>query len=47
MRLVSRAVLREIWPPFLLGFVAYTFVLLIRTILFLADFAVRRCCSAC
>jgi LPS export ABC transporter permease LptG/LPS export ABC transporter permease LptF len=42
MRLVSRSVLREIWPPFLLGFAAYTFVLLIRTILFLADFAVRR-----
>lgn len=42
MRLVSRGVVREIWPPFLLGFVAYTFVLLIRTILFLADFAVRR-----
>jgi LPS export ABC transporter permease LptG/LPS export ABC transporter permease LptF len=42
MRLISRSVLREIWPPFLLGFVAYTFVLLIRTILFLADFAVRR-----
>ncbi len=45
MRLVSRSVLREIWPPFLLGFVAYTFVLLIRTILFLADFAVRRSAS--
>lgn len=42
MRLVSRSVIREIWPPFLLGFAAYTFVLLIRTILFLADFAVRR-----
>jgi len=28
--------------PFLLGFAAYTFILLIRTILFLADFAVRR-----
>ena len=42
MRLVSRSILREIWPPFLLGFAAYTFVLLIRTILFLADFAVRR-----
>ncbi len=42
MRLVSRSVVREIWPPFLLGFAAYTFVLLIRTILFLADFAVRR-----
>jgi LPS export ABC transporter permease LptG/LPS export ABC transporter permease LptF len=42
MRLISRSVLREIWPPFLLGFAAYTFLLLIRTILFLADFAVRR-----
>jgi len=42
VRLVSRSVLREIWPPFLLGFAAYTFILLIRTILFLADFAVRR-----
>ena len=29
-------------PPFLLGFLAYTFILLIRTILVLADFAVRR-----
>ncbi len=28
MRLVSRSVLREIWPPFLLGFAAYTFILL-------------------
>ena len=46
MRLVSRSVLREIWPPFLLGFAAYTFVLLIRTILFLADFAVRRSASS-
>jgi LPS export ABC transporter permease LptG/LPS export ABC transporter permease LptF len=45
MRLVSRSVVREIWPPFLLGFAAYTFVLLIRTILFLADFAVRRSAS--
>ena len=42
MRLISRAVLREIVPPFFLGFVAYTFILLIRTILVLADFAVRR-----
>ena len=42
MRLLSRSVLREIWPPFLLGFLAYTFVLLIRTIYFLADFFVRR-----
>ena len=42
MRLVSRSVLREIWPPFLLGYFAYTFVLLVRTIYFLADFFVRR-----
>src|SRR4029077_3598155 len=42
MRLISRSVLREIWPPFLLGFLAYTFVLLIRTVYFLADFFVRR-----
>ena len=45
MRLVSRSVLREIWPPFLLGFAAYTFILLIRTIYFLADFFVRRSAS--
>ena len=42
MRLISRSVLREIWPPFLMGFAAYTFILLIRTIYFLADFFVRR-----
>ena len=42
VRLVSKSVVREIWPPFLLGFTAYTFILLIRTILLLADFAVRR-----
>src|SRR6266498_3456097 len=42
MRLVSRSVLREIWPPFLLGLAAYTFILLVRTIYFLADFFVRR-----
>jgi LPS export ABC transporter permease LptG/LPS export ABC transporter permease LptF len=42
MRLISRSILRELWPAFLLGFAAYTFVLLLRTILFLADFAVRR-----
>lgn len=42
MRLISRSILREVWPPFLLGFAAYTFILLIRTILLLADFAVRR-----
>ena len=42
MKLISRSVLREIWPPFLLGFSAYTFILLVRTIYFLADFFVRR-----
>src|SRR6266508_2768499 len=42
MHLVSRSVLREIWPPSLLGFAAYTFILLVRTIYFLADFFVRR-----
>lgn len=45
MRLVSRSVLREIWPPFVLGFAAYTFILLIRTVYFLADFFVRRSAS--
>jgi lipopolysaccharide export LptBFGC system permease protein LptF len=45
VRLVSRSVLREIWPPFLLGFAAYTFILVIRTIYFLADFFVRRSAS--
>src|ERR1700682_1674734 len=45
MRLISRSVLREIWPPFLLGFSAYTFVLLVRTIYLLADFFVRRSAS--
>jgi LPS export ABC transporter permease LptF/LPS export ABC transporter permease LptG len=42
MRLISRSVLREVWPPFLLGFLAYTFILLVRTIYFLADFFVRK-----
>lgn len=46
MKLISRSVLREIWPPFLLGFCAYTFVLLVRTIYFLADFFVRRSAGA-
>ncbi len=45
MRLISRSVLREIWPPFLLGFAAYTFILLVRQIYFLADFFVRRSAS--
>ncbi|HZI67230.1 MAG TPA: LptF/LptG family permease, partial [Thermoanaerobaculia bacterium] len=42
MRLISRSVLREILPPFLLGFAAYTFILLVRTILLMTDFFVRR-----
>lgn len=42
MRLLSRSVLREIWPPFLLGFAAYTFILLVRTIFLMTDFFVRR-----
>lgn len=46
MRLTSRSVLREIWPPFLLGLAAYTFILLVRQIYFLADFFVRRSATA-
>ncbi|HTO77760.1 MAG TPA: LptF/LptG family permease [Thermoanaerobaculia bacterium] len=46
MRLVSRSLLREIWPPFLLGFAAYTFLLLVRTIFLLTDFFVRRSATA-
>ncbi len=42
MRLVSRSVVKEIWPPFLLGFAAYTFVLLVRTIFLMTEFFVRR-----
>jgi LPS export ABC transporter permease LptG/LPS export ABC transporter permease LptF len=42
MRLISRAVLREAWPPFLIGFAAYTFLLLLRTIFLLTDLFVRR-----
>ena len=42
MRLISRSVLREIWPPFLLGFTAYTFILLVRQIILMTDFLVRR-----
>ena len=45
MRLISKSILLELAPPFVLGFAAYTFILLIRTILFLADFAVRRSAS--
>ena len=46
MRLVSRSVLREIWPPFLLGFAAYTFLLLVRRSFLLTDFFVRRSATA-
>ena len=42
MRLISRAILKDILPPFLLGFAAYTFILLVRTILLMTDFFVRR-----
>jgi lipopolysaccharide export system permease protein len=42
MRLISRSILREVWPPALLGFGAYTFLLLVRTIFLLTDFFVRR-----
>src|SRR5688572_18264092 len=45
MRLVSRFVLREIGPPFLLGFAAYTFILLVRTIFVMTEFFVRRSAS--
>ncbi|HEU5251151.1 MAG TPA: LptF/LptG family permease [Thermoanaerobaculia bacterium] len=42
MRLISRSVVREIGPPFLLGFGAYTFILLVRTIFLMTEFFVRR-----
>ena len=42
MRLLSRSVLRELSWPFLLGFAAYTFLLLIREIFLMTDFLVRR-----
>jgi LPS export ABC transporter permease LptG/LPS export ABC transporter permease LptF len=45
MRLLSRSILREIWPPFLLGFAAYTFILLVRTIFMMTEFFVRRSAS--
>jgi LPS export ABC transporter permease LptG/LPS export ABC transporter permease LptF len=45
MRLISRSVLKEILPPFLLGFAAYTFILLVRTILLMTEFFVRRSAS--
>jgi LPS export ABC transporter permease LptG/LPS export ABC transporter permease LptF len=45
VRLISRSVLREVWPPFALGFAAYTFLLLVRQIFLLTDFLVRRAAS--
>jgi LPS export ABC transporter permease LptF/LPS export ABC transporter permease LptG len=45
MRLVSRSVLREIGPPLLLGFAAYTFILLVRAIFQMTEFFVRRSAS--
>src|SRR6266542_3941467 len=42
MRLLSRSVLRELWWPFVLGFAAYTFLLLVREIFLMTDFLVRR-----
>ena len=41
MRLVTRSVLRELWPPFLLGFASYTFLLLLRTIFQMTELVVR------
>jgi LPS export ABC transporter permease LptG/LPS export ABC transporter permease LptF len=41
MRLITRSVLREIWPPFLLGFAAYTFIILLRSLLDLAGMMLR------
>jgi LPS export ABC transporter permease LptF/LPS export ABC transporter permease LptG len=42
VRLISRSVVREITPPFLLGFAGYTFILLVRTVFLMTDFFVRR-----
>ena len=42
MRLTSRNVLREILPPFLLGLAAYTFILLLRSLLQLSEMVIRR-----
>lgn len=45
MRLISKSVLKEIAPPFLLGFAGYTFILLVRTVFLMTDFFVRRSAS--
>ena len=42
MRLITRNVLREIVPPFLLGLSAYTFLLLLRSLVQLSEMIVRR-----
>jgi lipopolysaccharide export system permease protein len=45
VRLISKSVVREIAPPFLLGFAGYTFILLVRTVFLMTDFFVRRSAS--
>ncbi|HET7452587.1 MAG TPA: LPS export ABC transporter permease LptF [Thermoanaerobaculia bacterium] len=42
MRLISRNVLREILPPFGLGLAAYTFLLLLRSLVQLSEMVIRR-----
>jgi len=42
MKLISRNVLREILPPFALGLAAYTFLLLLRSLVQLSEMIVRR-----
>jgi len=42
MRLITRNVLREIVPPFGLGLAAYTFLLLLRSLVQLSEMIVRR-----
>src|SRR6185369_6129611 len=42
MRLITKSVLREIAPPFGLGLAAYTFLLLLRSLVQLSEMIVRR-----
>lgn len=42
MRLITRSVLREIVPAFLLGLSAYTFLLLLRSLVQISEMVVRR-----
>jgi LPS export ABC transporter permease LptF/LPS export ABC transporter permease LptG len=42
MRLLSRNTLREIAPPFFLGLAAYTFILVLRSLLTLSEMVIRR-----